>query len=101
MTSATPRLLYHTLSATLHPSNTPDSVLTIRFSTPVRIESLRIIPEGVQTLSGIGCTYPSRITAKVLLNVSPSNPVNALSGTTIDYDDKGWEQDYDGHCGKV
>jgi hypothetical protein len=91
---AVPRLLYHTLSATLHPSNTADSVLTVRFSTPVRIESLRIIPEGVQTLSGIGCTYPSNFTAKVLFNVSPSNPVNALSGTTIDYDDKGWEQDY-------
>jgi hypothetical protein len=91
---AVPRLLYHTLSATLHPSNTTDSVLTIRFSTPVRIESLRIIPEGVETLSGIGCTYPSNFTAKVLFNVSPSNPVNALSGTTIDYDDKGWEQDY-------
>jgi hypothetical protein len=91
---AVPRLLYHTLSATLHPSNTTDSVLTIRFSTPVRIESLRIIPEGVPTLSGIGCTYPSNFTAKVLFNVSPSNPVNALSGTTLDYDDKGWEQDY-------
>jgi hypothetical protein len=91
---AVPRLLYHTLSATLHPSNTTDSVLTIRFSTPVRIESLRIIPEGVPTLSGIGCTYPSNFTAKVLFNVSPSNPVNALSGTTIDYDDEGWEQDY-------
>jgi len=91
---AVPRLLYHTLSATLHPSNTSDSVLTIRFSTPVRIESLRIIPEGVQTLSGIGSTYPSNFTAKILFNVSPSNPVNALSGTTINYDDKGWEQDY-------
>ena len=91
---AVPRLLYHTLSAALHPSNTPDSVLAIRFSTPVRIESLRIIPEGVQTLSGIGSTYPSNFTAKVLFNVSPSNPVNALSGTTINYDDKGWEQDF-------
>ena len=97
MTSATqavPRLLYHTLSATLHPSNTTDSVFTVRFSQPVRIDSLRIVPEGVQTLSGIGCTYPSNFTAKVLFNVSPSNPVNALSSTTIDYDDKGWEQDY-------
>jgi hypothetical protein len=91
---AVPRLLYHTHSATLHPSNTPDSVFTIRFSTPVRIESLRITPEGVQTLSGIGCTYPSNFAAKILFNVSPSNPVNALSGTTIDYDDKGWEQNY-------
>lgn len=89
-----PRLLYHNLSATLHPSNSSDSVHTIRFSTPVRIESLRIIPEGVQTLSGIGCTYPSQFTAKVLFNVSPSNPVNALSGTTVHYEDKGWEQDY-------
>jgi hypothetical protein len=91
---AVPRLLYHTLSASLHSSNTPDSVLTVRFSTPVRIESIRIIPEGVSTLSGIGCTYPSRFTARVLFNVSPSNPVNALSSTTINYVDKGWEQDY-------
>lgn len=90
-----PRLLYHNLSATLHPSHTSDSVHTIRFSTPVRISSIRITPEGVDTLSGIGCTYPSKFTAKVLFNVSPSNPVNALSGTTIDYDNKGWDQDYE------
>jgi hypothetical protein len=90
-----PRLLYHTLSATLHQSNTSDSVLTIRFSSPVRIESLRIIPEGVPTLSGIGCTYPSHFSARVLFNVSPSNPINALSGTSIAYDgDKGWDQDF-------
>ena len=90
-----PQLLYHALLATLHPSNTPDSVLTIRFSQPVRIDSIRIIPEGIQTFSGLGCTYPSQFKAKILFNVSPSNPVNGLSGTSIVYNgDKGWQQDY-------
>jgi len=90
-----PRLIYHNLAPTLHPSNTVDSVLTIRFSTPVRVESIRIIPEGVESLTGIGSTYPSQFTARVLFNVSPSNPVNALSTTNITFDGtSGWEQDY-------
>jgi hypothetical protein len=96
-TAATPipKLLYHNLCAALHASNTDESVLTVRFSTAVRVESLRIIPEGVACLSGIGATYPSQFTARILFNVSPSNPVNALSTTSIDYDgQKGWEQNY-------
>jgi hypothetical protein len=94
-TKPIPRLLYHNLTPILHPSNSDESVLTIRFSSPVRIDAIRIIPEGVNSLTGIGSTYPSQFTARVLFNVSPSNPVNALSTTNITYDgESGWEQDY-------
>ena len=94
-TNPIPRLVYHNLAPTLHPSNTDESVLTIRFSSPIRIESIRITPEGVDSLTGIGSTYPSQFTARVLFNVSPSNPVNALSTTNIAFDgSSGWEQDY-------
>jgi hypothetical protein len=93
--SPVPQLLYHNLLAPLYPSNTSDNVLTIRFPTTVRVESIRIAPEGVETLSGIGSTYPNTFSARVLFNTSPSNPVNALSSTSIAFDGTiGWEQDY-------
>jgi hypothetical protein len=93
--SPVPQLLYHNLLAPLYPSNTSDNVLTIRFPTAVRVESLRIAPEGVETLSGIGSTYPNTFSARVLFNTSPSNPVNALSSTSIAFDGRvGCEQDY-------
>ena len=45
-----PLLLYHAPAAIPYPTNSADrSLLTIRFSSPVRIASIRIAPEGVLT----------------------------------------------------
>lgn len=99
MTPFVPRLLYHNLAPPLYPEgDSGENVLAIRFQTPVRVSSLRIVPEGVGSISGIGSTYPTVFSAKLLLNTSPTEPepVNALTATEIEYDGReGWEQDYE------
>ncbi|KAK4689932.1 hypothetical protein P7C73_g195, partial [Tremellales sp. Uapishka_1] len=80
-----PQLLYHALSATLYPTNTPNNLLAVRFSTAVRVSSIRIIPEGVRCFDGVGTTCPSAFDADVLFNISPSNPVNAMVKSRIAY----------------
>ncbi|WVR06722.1 hypothetical protein IAU60_003754 [Kwoniella sp. DSM 27419] len=100
-----PSILYHSVNPALYPS--PSSVgspqgpstaqldgpgqeaagqtlLVVRFTGPVRISSVRIIPEGVRCFNDVGTTYPPAWTGEILLNVSPSNPVNALVRTSID-----------------
>ncbi|KAK8864732.1 hypothetical protein IAR55_001988 [Kwoniella newhampshirensis] len=80
----TPSLLYHSSEPHLYPTNDPSiSLLVIRFNTPVRIDSVRITPEGVRSISGPGVTYPPSFTGQILLNISPSNPVNAMASTEI------------------
>ncbi|WVW84327.1 hypothetical protein I302_106361 [Kwoniella bestiolae CBS 10118] len=83
-----PSLIYHDLNATLYPTNTEnETLLVVRFNGPTRISSVRIIPEGVglgNLGDGVGTTYPTRFTAQLLLNISPSNPVNALASTTLE-----------------
>ncbi|WWC62272.1 uncharacterized protein I303_104868 [Kwoniella dejecticola CBS 10117] len=81
-----PSLLYHATNPTLYPTNIAnDNLLVVRFNGAVRISHVRIIPEGVRSLPGTGqgTTYPPSFTARILLNVSPSNPVNALASTSI------------------
>ncbi|WWC69829.1 uncharacterized protein I206_103772 [Kwoniella pini CBS 10737] len=80
-----PSLLYHAINPNLYPTNTEnETLLVVRFSGPVRISDIRIIPEGVESLTGPGTTYPLTFTGRILLNVSPSNPINALASTTIE-----------------
>jgi len=50
----TPRLLYHNPSAIPYPTNTSNTLLTIRFPTALRISSIRISPEGVSSFTGPG-----------------------------------------------
>lgn len=91
-----PRLLYHNTSPPLYPDgNSTHSVLAIRFPSPVRVQSIRLIPEGVGTLNGgVGCTYPAQFRVRALFNTFPSDPINALAGSVIEYDGReGWEQD--------
>lgn len=95
-----PILLYHNTSPQLYPEDSSsNNVLAIRFPSPVRIQSIRLIPEGVSTFSNqIGSTYPSEFTARVLLNTTDSEPTNALTGSVIEYNEKeagGWEVDYE------
>ncbi|WWC88959.1 uncharacterized protein L201_003874 [Kwoniella dendrophila CBS 6074] len=79
-----PSLLYHTINLTLYPTNDDDeNLLVIRFNESVRISDVQIIPEGVKGLNGIGTTYPLKWSGRLLLNVNPSNPVNALASTII------------------
>lgn len=94
--ASTPRLLYHELLPATYPtSDGSENVVAVRFTSPVRLDSLRIHPEGVATLGGIGSTFPDTFTARILLNTSTSDPVNALAPSVIDYDGRdGWSQDY-------
>ncbi|WVF71091.1 hypothetical protein IAT40_005888 [Kwoniella sp. CBS 6097] len=97
-----PSLLYHSLNPPIYPTSTTtttentatatgdddgQSLVIVRFSGPVRISNLRIIPEGVAVGFGsdhaVGKTHPSTFDAEVLLNISPSSPVNALSRSVI------------------
>ncbi|WVQ99767.1 hypothetical protein IAU59_006909 [Kwoniella sp. CBS 9459] len=102
-----PSLLYHSLNPPLYPTfvsataaatrelrddgESSDSLLVVRFSGPVRISSLRIIPEGVDVGLGsgsassrqLGMTHPATFDAEILLNISPSSPINALSRFVI------------------
>ncbi|KLT39248.1 hypothetical protein CC85DRAFT_288738 [Cutaneotrichosporon oleaginosum] len=54
----------------------------VRFSAPVRLSSLRVIPDGVECPGGVGHTSPGEFTLEILLNVAPSDPVNALARTS-------------------
>ena len=49
-----PQLLYHNACAIPFATSTTDTLLTIRFSSPVQISSIRITPEGVQSLTAPG-----------------------------------------------
>ncbi|WWD16952.1 hypothetical protein CI109_101384 [Kwoniella shandongensis] len=90
-----PSLLYHSSEPTLYPTNDPcTSLLVVRFNVPVRIESLRITPEGIESFSGPGVTYPPSFRAQLLLNVSPSNPVNALASSEIVVEESKHPLDY-------
>lgn len=55
MATSSPGLLYHANSPVLYPTNDPaQSLLTVRFASPVRVSSVRLTPEGVSCPSGIG-----------------------------------------------
>ena len=55
MGSSQPTLLYHDAAPTLYPTNIPGhNLVTIRFASPVRVESVKITPEGVQCPGGVG-----------------------------------------------
>ncbi|ODO08385.1 hypothetical protein L198_00110 [Cryptococcus wingfieldii CBS 7118] len=89
-----PSLLYHSSTPAFYPTNTAHSLLVLRFSAPARVASVRIIPEGVRSLVGQGVTYPHSWSGQLLFNISPSNPVNALVSTTIDYEGGDHAVDY-------
>ncbi|BEJ17065.1 hypothetical protein CspHIS471_0604660 [Cutaneotrichosporon sp. HIS471] len=73
-------LVYHG-TPTLYPDGS-GRMGAIRFSAPIRLSSLRVIPEGVACPDGVGQTSPSDFTLEILLNVAPSDPVNALARTS-------------------
>nr|ADE10042.1 unknown [Tremella fuciformis] len=89
-----PQLVYHHLAAPLYPTNSQDSLLAIRFAQPTQLASIRVIPDGVKSLAGVGQTSPARWNGRLYLNVSDAVPVNALQEAELDYEQAGWEQDY-------
>ena len=55
MASNAPSLIYHNISPDLHPTNVEgQSLLTVRFAAAVRVQSIRITPEGVRCPGGVG-----------------------------------------------
>ena len=59
------RLLYYNLHATPYPTNSSSNLLAIRFAAPVRIASLRITPEGVESIDGIGWVHHAALWARL------------------------------------
>ncbi|WOO78084.1 uncharacterized protein LOC62_01G001637 [Vanrija pseudolonga] len=55
----------------------------VRFSTPVRLASVRVVPAGVVYPGGVGSTTPDPFPVDVYLNLSPSDPINALARTSL------------------
>jgi hypothetical protein len=53
------QLLYHASPAPLYPTNDGSSLLAVRFPSPVRLSSVRITPEGVDSPTGPGCVAAS------------------------------------------
>ncbi|KAL1408031.1 hypothetical protein Q8F55_004828 [Vanrija albida] len=58
-------------------------VAAVRFSTPMRLASVRVVPAGVVYPGGVGATSAEPFAADVWLNVSPSDPINALARTAL------------------
>ena len=107
--ASSPRLLWHAHDAPLHPTdNVEDTskLLAVRFEHPVRIASLRIAPEGVQSVSGVGyvpaplrnpdrsLTYPNSWRGTLWLNTSDAEPGNSLATTGLEMSAEEREVDF-------